>query len=378
MTYMHGTYAATVAPRAASAIKTDGVLCAVGGSATAVEGWKIVHSIEEYKDVFGWNGPLNGEFNYTLEEVVSAAFGGADGKLDKIAVLSVGTTAGEDFANYKTALSGDAFADIYQSHNLIPDLILCPEADQDEDVLTALLSATTKIAGMWDATCFVGAEGDDVSDIIDNKPNGNKRMVLVNGWIDVGSDTYHGSVLFACRQMMVDAANDGIPFEAASNKRFTVKSFSEKYTREQANQLNEAGINTYIVFDGAIRSWGTYTSVFGGSSVPADEVFFTTTRMMEYIKRWFLVNNFDRIDRPMTRSLKDSILFSTQGFLDRLVARGALIGRPSVTFEPDENSTNDMMQGHFTFSCQVTPTAPLVSATLNVAYTDEGFSVFFE
>lgn len=374
MTFEHGTYAATVAPRAESAVKTDGVLCAVGGSKTSVSGWRVVHSIEEYKNIFGWEG----DFNYTLEEVVSAAFGGADGKLDKIAVLSVGTTAGEDFANFKAALTGDAFADLYQSFNLIPDIVVCPVADQDEDVLAALLAATTKIAGLWDATCVVSSEGDDISDIIENKATGNKRLVLVNGSLDVGSDTYHGAVLYACRQMVVDAGNDGIPYEAASNKVFTAKSFAEKYTREQANQLNEAGINSFIVFNGAIRSWGTYTSMFGSSSVPADEVFYTTPRMLEYIKRWFMVNNFDRIDRPMTRSLKDSILFSTQGFLDRLAARGALVGRPTVSFEEADNSTNDMMQGHFVFSCQVTPTAPLVSAKLNVAYTDEGFSVFFE
>lgn len=57
---------------------------------------------------------------------------------------------------------------------------------------------------------------------------------------------------------------------------------------------------------------------------------------------------------------------------------GALIGEPKILFLESENSTTDIMNGDFRWDINVTPTPPLKSASVYVAYTDAGFSVYYE
>ena len=57
---------------------------------------------------------------------------------------------------------------------------------------------------------------------------------------------------------------------------------------------------------------------------------------------------------------------------------GALLGEPVILFLESENSTTDVMNGDFRWDIAVTPTPPLKSASVYVAYTDAGFSVYYE
>ncbi len=60
------------------------------------------------------------------------------------------------------------------------------------------------------------------------------------------------------------------------------------------------------------------------------------------------------------------------------MAVGALIGEPRILFLQSETSTTDLMNGDFRWDIAVTPTPPLKSASVYVAYTDAGFSAYFE
>lgn len=60
------------------------------------------------------------------------------------------------------------------------------------------------------------------------------------------------------------------------------------------------------------------------------------------------------------------------------VSMGALLGSPVILFLESENSTTDVMNGDFRWDIAVTPTPPLKSASVYVAYTDAGFSVYYE
>ena len=53
-------------------------------------------------------------------------------------------------------------------------------------------------------------------------------------------------------------------------------------------------------------------------------------------------------------------------------------GEPQIVFLESENSTTDIMNGDFRWDIAVTPTPPLKSASVYVAYTDAGFSVYYE
>ena len=106
-------------------------------------------------------------------------------------------------------------------------------------------------------------------------------------------------------------------------------------------------------------------------------IFDVNIRMLFHITNSFQREWSPKIDKPMTLQLKDTILQREQEKLDALVARGALLGEPKVLFLESENSTTDLMNGDFRWDIPATPTPPLKSATVYVAYTDAGFSAYF-
>ena len=58
--------------------------------------------------------------------------------------------------------------------------------------------------------------------------------------------------------------------------------------------------------------------------------------------------------------------------------RAARLEALQILFLESENSTTDVMNGDFRWDIAVTPTPPLKSASVYVAYTDAGFSVYYE
>ena len=93
--------------------------------------------------------------------------------------------------------------------------------------------------------------------------------------------------------------------------------------------------------------------------------------MNSYKKEWGSV-----IDQPMTVALSQTILNREQEKLDSLVARGALIGNPLVTFDASNNPDADIREGQFVWEISATNTPPLKAATAIVRYTDAGYSVY--
>ena len=197
---------------------------------------------------------------------------------------------------------------------------------------------------------------------------------------------YHLSSLAIAETLRVDASHNGIPMESCSNKSVPViaqyfgsSSKNQGFDQNTGNTLNEVGITTMVKWGGTWRLWGPHTAAFtaaddGNASPDVDPVaiFDTNMRMQEYIINSFEADHGDDVDEPMDRNLKDTILEAEQQKLDSLVAQGALIGEPVITFAESENSISDMVNGNFTWNIADTPTPPA-----KVAYTDAGFTSFF-
>ena len=100
-------------------------------------------------------------------------------------------------------------------------------------------------------------------------------------------------------------------------------------------------------------------------------------RMLMYITNSFQLDNGTKIDQPMTIQEKESILVAEREKLDTLVGIGALIGDPVVEFLEDENPSENLLNGDFTWHFEVTNTPPFKSATAYATYTDDGFKAYF-
>lgn len=202
---------------------------------------------------------------------------------------------------------------------------------------------------------------------------------------------YHLSSLAIAETLRVDASHDGIPMESCSNEivqlasqYFGETSKNQGFDQAAGNELNADGITTIVKWGGAFRLWGPHTAAFkaadsGNAAADVDPlaIFDVNMRMQEYIINSFEEDHGDQVDDPMDLNLRDSILNDEQQKLDALVAEGALIGSPTITFTESENPISDMRNGNFVWNIVDTPTPPAKSLTAKVAYTDAGFESFF-
>lgn len=294
------------------------------------------------------------------------------------------------------AYSGIAALELlYNNENQVATLLAAPGWSHEPGVHDALVAACQKMNGHWMAYCYTdipvadeeGGAGSLNEAIAWKQAKGYASQFETVCWpksIDSEGLLYHGSALSVWRQQMVDYSHGSIPFETASNKTvpgvkqyFGAGSAHAGFDKETANALNEKGIRTIVPYNGSLVLWGGHTAAYAyGATSDALQVFDTNVRMVGYVLNSFQREWGSRMDEPMTVQLKDEILNREQDKLDALVARGALIGSPTISFFASENTTADMLNGDFTFDHLVTPTPQLKSATATISYTDAGFSVY--
>lgn len=328
--------------------------------------------------------PLTGTINASYYEIDTSAINASN--------IIGGVTANGEYSGM------GALKLLYQEQYQVCNLLAAPGWSHEPAVYNALISAAQKINGHWDAfVCadipLVNANGDKVDTItkaVDwKKANGysNERSKVC--WpqgMDNTGRAYHLSTLAVVETMRADFSHDSVPMETCGNKQvqlikqyFGEGSKNRGYDQQDANDLTSNGIMTLIAWGGNWVLWGDHTAAYSyGADVDPRAIFDVSMRMLFYITNSFQREWSPKIDKPMTLQLKDRILNREQEKLDALVARGALLGNPEILFLESENSTTDIMNGDFRWDIAATPTPPLKSATVYVAYTDAGFSAYFE
>lgn len=327
--------------------------------------------------------PLTGAQNVTFYEIDTS-------KITADSIIG-GVSANGEY----TGLS--ALKLLYQEQYQVCNLLAAPGWSHEPKVYNALISAAQKINGHWDA--FVCADiplkdsgstaVDTITKAIDWKTtNGytNERSKVC--WpqtVDNEGQIFHLSTLAMVELMRADYSHNSVPMETCGNKEiqgikqyFGADSKNQGFDQQDANDLTSNGIMTLIAWGGNWVLWGDHTAAYTyGADVDPRAIFDVSMRMLFYITNSFQREWSPKIDKPMTLQLRDRILNREQEKLDALVAEGALIGEPQILFLESENSTTDMMNGDFRWDIAVTPTPPLKSATVYVAYTDAGFSAYF-
>ncbi len=292
----------------------------------------------------------------------------------------------------------DALALLYQEQFAIPNLLAAPGWSEVPAVYDRLVKAAQKINGHWDA--YVAADlpltdGRSAVDTIDkaiawkdeHAYSSERSSVCWPQVTDASGRAFHLSTLFVVESLRADNDNGGVPFVSCSNKaipacrqRFGDDAANRGFDQMRANALNEHGITTAIGWAGEWVLWGPHTAAyrFGSTSMDPRGIFASAMRMLFHITNLFQLEWAPAIDGPMTRALQDRIVNREQAKLDGYVTQGALIGRPTVAFDPASNPDASVMEGDFRWDIAVTPTPPLKSASVCVAYTDAGFAAYFE
>ena len=277
---------------------------------------------------------------------------------------------------------------IYQRDFAVPNILAAPGWSHEPDVYAAMVAASQNINGRWSA--FVHADvhtlNESVSSaILEKQSSGQSSKLSKVFWPPCRSATgevYHGSTLGTWATQMTDYANDSIPGETCSNKAVPVVAQHFEYGNQgfdqiQANELNAAGITTFIPSGNKFVIWGGHTAAYTyGATSDAAEIFDTNIRMMMYILNSFHAEWHDKLDKPMTIQLRDQITNRENDKLLGYVSRGYLIGSPRCIFSPTGNTTSDIVNGDFMWDIDATVTPQFKSGTLTVSYTDEGLSSY--
>ena len=287
---------------------------------------------------------------------------------------------------------------LYPEQFAVCNLIAAPGWSHSPAVYNAMITASQKINGHWDAFVMadlplVDANAQAVDTIEKavawkqkNAFNSERSKVFWPQALDNLDNVYHLSTLATVELMRTDFSHDSVPMETCGNKAvpiikqcFGANSMNRGFDQQAGKELTKKGISTVVAWAGEWVLWGDHTAAYTyGADIDPRAVFDVSMRMLMHITNSFQREWSSKIDEPMTRALKDQIINREQEKLDGYVSMGALIGSPAIVFLENENSTKNIVNGDFRWDIAVTPTPPLKSASVYVSYTDAGFSVYYE
>lgn len=330
------------------------------------------------------DAPLDGELTVTFDTVDPT-------KVTKEDVIGGVTTDG-----LRKGIS--ALELVYNDNFEIPNLLVAPGWSQLPAVYNALVAATSKINGHWDAIAYADIPVVDESGTAVDTIAKAEKWKADNGYTSERSKVFwpmatltsgkvaHISTIWTVEQMRIDAEHDAVPMETAANKtvpvikqNFGTNAVNNGFGQIDGSELSSKGIATVIAWAGNWVLWGDHTAAFEyGADNDNRDIFDTSLRMMMHITNDFQQSHFADIDQPFTRALRDQIINTEQEKLDYYVAMGALIGDPTIEFKEVDNTYNDVVNGVFTWSIEITPTPMAKALICKVAYTTDGFSSLYD
>lgn len=209
--------------------------------------------------------------------------------------------------------------------------------------------------------------------------------------IEVSGSTvqYNPKALYTCDED-VDIVDDGGYIAVLYNGAGTSGSFPDGMTitehsggklisipESYGTSLSADGVNSWINHSGTLYTWGDHTSAFSNASVSDERARFENNiRMLIMITNRFQLKYRFSIDNPMSLQMRNDVTNEQLDYCNQLVAIGALVGEPVVEFAAVDNPSDELSQGHFTWSIQATPTIPFKYGLLKVAYSQAGLSVY--
>lgn len=262
----------------------------------------------------------------------------------------------------------------------IPDLICAPGFSQVPSVAAVMATKAAAINGLFRAKALID---------IDCSSNGCTAYSAVSAWkrnnglvdeneqlcwpmIKLGDRKFHMSTQAAGLMASVDAGNSS-PYESPSNKAMKMDGLCLEdgtpvmQTKAQADALNNIGVTTCLNFlaSGWVL-WGNYTACYPANTDVKD-YFIPVSRMFDWVSNTLIQTFWSKLDRPMNRRLVDTIMDSTNIWLNGLVGAGYLLGARAEMNEA-ENPVTDLMQGIVRVHVYMTPPNPAQEIQFVVEY----------
>ena len=253
-----------------------------------------------------------------------------------------------------------------------------------EDAAT-ILAGIKKIDGHWDATAILNC---NAAEDRTGKPCSSEDAVVTMGFIKTGANILPLSAIRAGLCARSDAEY-GAPARSGGNlpipnaeawgsyesNSFTAMPISETL----ATSLSAEGVCAVVNYSGTYRTWGDHTSLFAAGTITDERARFDNSiRMLRSITNRFQLKYRASIDSPFTLQMRNDIINEQLDYLNGLVAKGALIGKPTCEFRAIDNPKDNIQKGEFKWNITCTTTNPLKYAYVSVSYTSAGLDSLVE
>lgn len=250
---------------------------------------------------------------------------------------------------------------------------------------TTILAGIKKIDGHWDATAILNC---NAAQDHTGKPCSSEDAVVTMGFIKTGANVLPLSAIRAGLCARSDAEY-GAPARSGGNlpipnaeawgsynsNSFTAMPISETL----ATSLSAEGVCAVVNYSGTYRTWGDHTSLFAAGTVSDERARFDNSiRMLRSITNRFQLKYRASIDSPFTLQMRNDIINEQLDYLNGLVAKGALIGKPTCEFRAIDNPKDNIQKGEFKWNITCTTTNPLKYAYVSVSYTSAGLDSLVE
>lgn len=272
---------------------------------------------------------------------------------------------------------------------VLPDIGIAPGFSDDAEVAAVLATKMQAFSTVFRGCSIadIGAADANTYQTAANAKNTSgafqqkKQIVCWPPKLGLGDKVFHYSTQLAALQGSVDAGNDNIPSESASNKvlqadRAMLNDGTEVLLDlTQANYLRAQGIVTAYNFVNGFTAWGSYCACYPGSTDPKDQTI-PVTRMFNYISNSVVLTFWSRIDERMTGRYAASIMDTVNIWLNNLVGEGHLLGGRCEYLDA-ENPLTDLTAGIIRLHIYMTPPGPTQEVDFaleyDTAYISEAF-----
>lgn len=258
---------------------------------------------------------------------------------------------------------------VYPKYSMVPGILTAPRYSADATVAAALQAKTHDINGVFSCVCIVdldcGENGAkkyaDVKAQKEKQALSSANAFAVWPYAKVGETVYSGSSLAAALTAYNDAVNDDTPNVSPSNKTLSISAVcladgtEVLLDQEQANTVNGFGVATFVNLNG-FRLWGNNTAAYPGTADPKDR-WFPVRRFMLWAANTFILTYMAKVDSPANKRMIEAIVDSENVRGNGFVARG-VCARYEITYNEDENTTENLLDGKLTFHQYITPYTP--------------------
>ena len=260
---------------------------------------------------------------------------------------------------------------VYPKLGLVPGILVAPYFSADANVCAAMQAKCRDINSTFDCVCFVDIDCTSTGavkyqDVAEQKVAQAAISREAYGiWLypKVGDVMYSASSMAAAATAYNDTQYNDVPNASPSNVAVPITATcladgtEVLVDQEQGNVLNDAGVATWVRTANGFVLWGNETCAYPSTTDPKD-MFLCIRRFFNYAAANFVLNNQQRLDKPMNKKLLQAIV-DNENMKGAAYVSNGVCASYRIELDPNGNTDADLVAGKISFYMYCTPFPPM-------------------